>query len=136
MKKFSPGAVAVLVAIALILLNSMAANVYYLLEVGTDELPKQGLRFLLTCALCREIYRRKTWARWLTVILLSVAAYLFIDQLGGLDVLSTLAFLNIVGFGLLNNIVVLILLLVGPGVGEYFSSQVEVVDEWETPEES
>ena len=36
---------------------------------GTERLPQQIVRFLLTIALCYFLYRGANWARWVTVVL-------------------------------------------------------------------
>lgn len=131
MHKNSPlGARLILLSIALMLLTSLTVMTYYIVEIGTDRLPNQIVRFLVTCVLCREIYRRKSWARWLTLLLCCAAVYVAIGPIAEYGVM------NIAGLTMASYVAIIVLLLFGPGVGEYFSVQDEGVDELEGPKDS
>ena len=62
--------VAVIVsALAVSVLNVAAFNV----AVGTERVPQQLIRFVLTVGLCIFLSRRANWARWVAGILFALA---------------------------------------------------------------
>ena len=56
------------VVAALISTSALVAVVYYF-ERGSDRLPSQVVRFLLTVVLCVFLYRGANWARWVAGVL-------------------------------------------------------------------
>ncbi len=111
--------VAVIVSVlALSVLSAAAFNV----ADGTDRQPQQVVRFVLTAWLCIFLYRRATWARWVSGVLFSLAgaAFLFVG------LASDLGDFLLVTMGMVYAAAAAVLLFV-PAVRAYFRSTRKIV---------
>ena len=71
----------VLAALLLLALTELAITAAYVVRIGTDRLPQQIVRFLLVLGLGYALLRRQQWARWLTVVLLLLGAWMLTGPL-------------------------------------------------------
>jgi hypothetical protein len=68
------GRLKAVVALTIMVLVSATVISLYVARLGTDKLPVQAIRFGLTCALARLVYRGSKWAYRATIVLLGIAA--------------------------------------------------------------
>jgi hypothetical protein len=66
----------VLAAVLLLVATEVAITAAYVLRIGPDRLPQQVIRLLLLLGLGYALLRRQRWARWVTVILLLLGAWM------------------------------------------------------------
>ncbi len=105
------------VMVATLTLSVLVIGTFNIVQ-GSERLPQQIVRFLLTVGLCVFLYRGANWARW-------VASVLFVlggvgSLLGGIAVLSTsMTGLLLIGVGLVYVASAVVLLAV-PAVRAYF----------------
>ena len=81
-RQIANGRTAVLVLIAVMLGMSLAWIFLFMIYRGPERLVGQLVRFALEIGLMVLLYRGVPWARWLTVVLLSVAAPLLFFTAG------------------------------------------------------
>lgn len=65
----------VLAAAIALAVTEIVVTTAYVMRIGTDRLPQQVIRFLLTLGLGYALMRRKMWARWVTLLLLLAACW-------------------------------------------------------------
>lgn len=108
-----PGSRLVLLCIAVVLCDSTARTLYNT-TFGLERLPSQLFELGITYAICWQLYRGRPWARWLAVVLTGLTVLVCAVAIVMMGTAST------VGFLLGANLVALVILLFGPGVGHYF----------------
>jgi uncharacterized membrane protein len=102
---------------------SIGITIAYVLRVGTDSLPIQSLRFVLTILLVWLLYRGHAWARWLMLALAGVAVFI------GMGVTQTLFSRGETAEGLVMALltvgyfIVARTLLWSPGIGPFQAAQ-------------
>ena len=47
--------------------------IFYIATIGIDKIATQIIRFILTCILCLYIYKGHSWAKWVSVVLFTIA---------------------------------------------------------------
>ena len=110
----------VLCVIAASLTISVFTIVAFNLRRGTERLPQQVVRLLLTVGLCVLLYRGANWARWAAGILFAVAG--LASLLGGFRVLlNGVAGLPLIAMGVVYVSSAAILLFV-PAVRSHFGA--------------
>lgn len=62
--------------IAAILAMDLGVTAVYLVVIGSQKLPTQVARFVITAALCFWLYRGSTIAKWIIIVLLGSAGML------------------------------------------------------------
>lgn len=107
------GRIYVRFAAAAFVLTSVVVVLVYVARLGTDKLPVQLCRIALTAGLGYALTRGRSWARWLTVLLLLSGMFVVVpvitdrsaysgDQLvGTLIMLALFVAYGIIGRGLL-----------------------------------
>ena len=63
------------VAVAFLLVASVATTILYVVRVGPEKLPQQGTRLVLTAMLGYALLRGHAWARWVLVVLMMIALF-------------------------------------------------------------
>ena len=117
------GNITILVVITILMLFSITTIVIYNLAVGSDRAEIQAFRFMLTCWMCWFLYHGRTWARWVTIMLLGIAV---------LSMIPTLEDFNLAKFPGLYLLIMTLgyalavsLLLGGPGIRDHFTPKQE-----------
>jgi hypothetical protein len=98
----------VLAAVIALVLTELAVTGAYVARLGTGQLPQQTIRFILVLGLGYALLKRKSWARWVTVVLLLIACWILTKPLltrgafAGDRLLRTLPLLALfVGYGII-----------------------------------
>ena len=97
------GIICILLGVSLL---SILLNIF---SIGTGKIGTQAVRFFLTAALCFFVYKGQNWAKWVTVVLMSIAA--LAGLIGTLSVMAypLLGAISFIYFILYTTVVILLL---------------------------